>query len=34
MESLFRSMKSEMYHGYEFDSDHALRTAVRDYIGF
>jgi putative transposase len=34
MESMFKSLKSDMYHGHEFDSDQALRTAIRDYIDF
>ena len=34
MESLFKSMKSDMYHGYEFDSDHALRSAIASYVDF
>lgn len=34
MESMFKSMKSDMYHGYEFNSDFALRTTIREYIDF
>jgi putative transposase len=34
MESLFKTLKSDMYHGYEYDSDHALRQAIDSYIGF
>ena len=34
MESLFKSMKSDMYHGVEFDTDHALRSAIAAYVDF
>lgn len=34
MESMFKSLKSDMYHGYEFECDHALRSAIRDYVDF
>jgi putative transposase len=34
MESLFKSMKSDMYHGNEFDSDQVLRSAIVAYVDF
>ena len=34
MESLFKTLKSDMYHGYEFDSDQALRSAIVAYVDF
>lgn len=34
MESMFKSMKSDMYHGYAFETDHALRNEISSYIDF
>jgi putative transposase len=34
VESLFKTLKSDMYHGYEYHSDHALRQAIASYIDF
>jgi transposase InsO family protein len=34
MKSMFKSMKSDIYHGHEFGTDHALRTAIRNYVDF
>lgn len=34
MESMFKSLKSDMYHGREFDSDYSLRSAIVSYIDF
>lgn len=34
MESLFKTLKSDMYHGTEYDSDHALRQAIASYVEF
>lgn len=34
MESWYKSMKSDMYHRYEFETDRQLRTAISNYVQF
>ena len=34
IESFFHSMKSEIVHGLRFTEDHAIESAVRDYVPF
>lgn len=34
MESMFKSLKSDMYHGRRFGTDRALRSAIGDYMDF
>ncbi len=34
IESFFHSMKSEIFHGYRFDEDRAMHTALRRYLPF
>ena len=34
MESMFKSLKSDLIHRYTFSSDGALRSALRSYVDF
>jgi transposase InsO family protein len=34
MESMFKSLKSDMIHRHTFDTDQALRAAIRSYVDF
>lgn len=34
MESWYKSMKSDMYHRYEYETDRQLRSAIKSYIHF
>lgn len=34
MESWYKSMKSDMYHRYEFENDYQLRSSIKEYVSF